>query len=91
MNELSALRRIALSSGPCCARIHRRGGGTDAGIAEVLRSSGALASIIAAAHRMTLEQVASLCAPLITSTETAPEPTSADAEHVRFISTWMNE
>lgn len=85
MNELSALRRIALSSGPCCTRIHRRGGGTDAGIAEVLSSSGALASIIAAAHRMTLAQVASLTAPLISSAEPAAEPTSADAEHVRFM------
>lgn len=85
MNELSALRRIALSSGPCCTRIHRRGGGTDAGIAEVLRSSGALASIIAAAHGMTMEQVASLTAPLIISTEPAAEPSPADFEHVRFM------
>ncbi len=85
MNELSALRRIALSSAKCCARIHRRGGTTDSGIAEVLRSSGALASIIAAAHRMTMEQVKSLTAPLITSTDPAPEPTPADFEHVRFM------
>lgn len=85
MNELSALRRIALSSGPCCARIHRRGSGTDAGIAEVLSSSGALASIIAAAHHMSLAQVASLTAPLITSDEPAAEPTPSDYEHVRFM------
>ncbi|EKD61769.1 MAG: hypothetical protein ACD_54C00108G0003 [uncultured bacterium] len=85
MNELSALRRIALSSGPCCARIHHWADGTDTGIADVLRSTGALTSIIAFAHRMTFAQVASLAAPLITSDEPAAEPTPSDLEHVRFM------
>ena len=88
MNELSALRRLAMSSAKVCAAIHRRASGTDHGIAQVLNSSGALASIIAAAHRISLQDVDSMIAPLITSQTPTPAPTPGDIEHVRFMNAY---
>lgn len=86
MNELSALRRLALSSAKCCARIHRRGNGTDAGIAQVLNSCDALTAIIAAAHRISAAQIKGLTDPVVTNdAPPAPQPTPADYEHVRFM------
>lgn len=85
MNELSALRRLAMSSARACASLHRRAGGTDAGIAAALSDKGALVAAIATAHRITARDVDRLTAPLVTSAEPAPKPTLADIEYVRFM------
>lgn len=85
MNELSALRRLTMSSAKACASLHRRAGGTDAGIAAALDDKGALVAAIAAAHRISARDVDRLTAPLVTSDDPAPEPTLADVEHVRFM------
>ncbi|MBN2629743.1 MAG: hypothetical protein JXR75_04295 [Rhodobacteraceae bacterium] len=84
MNELSALRRLALSSSRACARLHRMAGGTDAGILAALEDKNALTAAIAAAHRIAARDVARLTDPLVTSDEPAT-PTLADVEHVRFM------
>lgn len=85
MNELSALRRLALSSSRACARLHRMAGGTDAGILAALEDKNALTAAIAAAHRITARDVDRLTGPLVTSDENGPTPTLADVEHVRFM------
>lgn len=85
MNELSALRRLAMSSAKACACIHRRAGGTDAGILAALDDKSSLVAAIAAVHRISARDVDRLTAPLITSDDPAPEPTLADVEHVRFM------
>lgn len=89
MNELAALRRIALSSSAACARLARAGGGTDFGILAALNSKDALKAALATASRITIADVNRLVEPLITSTEPekSPEPNNADLEHVRFMST----
>ena len=85
MNELSALRRLAMSSAKACASLHRRAGGTDGGIAAALSDKNALTAAIAAAHRISARDVDRLTAPLVTSDEPTPKPTLADIEHVRFM------
>lgn len=85
MNELSVLRRLAMSSAKACASLHRRANGTDDGIAAALDDKGALVAAIAAAHRISARDVDRLTAPLVTSDDPAPEPTLADVEHVRFM------
>lgn len=84
MNELSALRRLALSSSRACARLHRMAGGTDAGILAALEDKNALTAAIAAAHRITARDVARLTDPLVTTDEPTAA-TLADVEHVRFM------
>ena len=84
MNELSALRRLAMSSAKACARIHRMAGGTDAGILAALSDKGALTAAIAAAHRISARDVDRLTGPLVTTDEPAT-PTLADVEHVHFM------
>lgn len=85
MNELSALRRLAMSSAKACAVLHRRANGTDDGIAAALSDKGALTAAIAAAHRITARDVDRLTAPPVTSDEPAPTPTLACIEHVKFM------
>jgi hypothetical protein len=74
-----------MSSAKACASLHRRAGGTDAGILAALSDKNALTAAIAAAHRITARDVDRLTAPLVTSDEPTPEPTLADVEHVRFM------
>lgn len=85
MNELSALRRLAMSSAKACAALHRRARGTDAGILAALDDKASLVAAIATVHRITARDVDRLTAPLVTSDDPAPEPTPADVEHVRFM------
>jgi len=86
MNELSALRRLAMSSARACARIHRIAGGTDAGILAALEDKNALTAAIAAAHRITARDVDRLTAPLATSDEPAAAPPDMGmVEHIKFM------
>lgn len=87
MNELSALRRLVMSSARACAAVYRRAPGTDAGIHAALSDKCPLMAAIATAHRITSREIDRLVTPLITSDEPAPAPTLADLEHVRFMNT----
>lgn len=82
MSNLTALRRIALSSAKCCSAIHSRARGTDAGIVKILNCESVLASIIAATFRIKVHDVLRVIMP---DSEPAPEPSPADYEHVRFM------
>lgn len=85
MNELSALRRLALSSARACARMHRMTGGTDAGILAALDDKSSLVASIAAAHRISTRDVARLAEPLVTSDENAAAPDMGMVEHIKFM------
>lgn len=81
--SLPALRRIALSSGRCCATIHRRARGSDTGITAILNSESALMSAIVTALRLKASDVHRLIG---SNPESAPEPaTPNQLEHVRFM------
>lgn len=85
MNELSALRRLAMSSANACASIHRRANSTDAGILAALDDKNALTATIAAAHRITARDVDRLTGPLVTSDEPAAAPDMGMVEHIKFM------
>ena len=84
MNELSALRRLAMSSAKACAVLHRRAG-CDSALLDLLADKQALVAAVSFAHRIAPRDVDRLSAPLVTSEDPAPEPTLADVEHVRFM------
>lgn len=81
--SLPALRRLAMSSAPACARIHRLARGTDDGIRRILSDAGQLAACIAAAHRLTPAQVIEMAADL--PAETPTDPTTGMVEHIKFM------
>lgn len=85
MNELSALRRLAMSSAKACASLHRRANGTDAGIAAALSDKASLVAAIATAHRITARDVDRLTGPLVTSDEPAAAPDRGMVEHIKFM------
>lgn len=81
--SLPALRRLAMSSARACARIHRLSGGSDDGIRRVLSDAAQLADAIAAAHRLTPDDVRAMAADMPAAPLT--EPSEADIEHIRFM------
>lgn len=85
MNELSALRKLAMSSAKACAAIHRRAAGTDTGILAALDDKSSLVAAIAAAHRITARDVDRLADPLVTSNENAAAPDMGMVEHIKFM------
>jgi hypothetical protein len=74
-----------MSSAKACASLHRRAGGTDAGILAALSDKNALTAAIAAAHRITARDVDRLTAPLVTSDEPTPTPDMGMVEHIKFM------
>ena len=82
--SLPALRRLAMSSAPTCARIHRLARGTDDGIRAVLNDAGQLAACIAAAHRLTADAVRAMAADL------PAEITETEIAHVRYMNVEKN-
>lgn len=80
---LPALRRLAMSSAPACARIHRMAGGSDEGICRVLSDANALCTAIAAAHRLTVDAVRAMAADL--PAEPPTDPTPGMVEHIKFM------
>lgn len=81
--SLPALRRLAMSSAPTCARIHRLARGTDDGIRAVLNDPAQLAACIAAAHRLTADAVRAMAADL--PAEPPTDPTPGMVEHIKFM------
>lgn len=81
--SLAMLRRLAMSSAPACARIHRLAGGTDDGIRRVLNDAAQLAACIAAAHRLTADAVGAMAEAL--PAEPSTDPTAGMVEHIKFM------
>lgn len=81
--SLPALRRLAMSSAPACARIHRLARGDDNGIRAILSNAAQLADCIAVAHRLTASAVREMAEAL--PSEPPTDPTPGMVEHIKFM------